>query len=125
MTIMSGILIIEDTDEDLKRAREILFNSGYRDIVMARDGESGLKQYIEYSPDLVIIDLFLPDMNGIDILQKIREKNSHTRVILCTSASQGPVIDLAMRGGANGYVVKPYDPDILLSAVRRVLGSPG
>lgn len=122
---MSGILIIEDTDEDLKRAWEILNQAGYLVTGMAKDGESGLKQYFERSPELVIIDLILPGINGIDILQKIREGNPSARIILCTSAGQGPVIDLAMRSGANGYVVKPYDPEILLSAVRRILGSPG
>ena len=122
---MSGILIIEDTDEDLKRAWEILNQAGYRVTGMAKDGESGLKQYFERSPELVIIDLILPGMNGIDVLQKIRNENPSALVILCTSAGQGPVIDLAMRTGANGYVVKPYDPEILLSAVRRILGSPG
>ncbi|MCA1916915.1 response regulator [Methanospirillum hungatei] len=122
---MTGILIIDDTEEDLKRTRDILSQAGYRVTGIAQDGESGLQQYCEISPELVIIDLILPGMNGIDLLQKIREVNPSARIILCTSAGQGPVIDLAMRSGANGYVVKPYDPEILLSAVRRILGSPG
>ncbi len=122
---MAGILIIDDADEDLKRAREILSQAGYRINGIAKDGESGLQQYFERSPELVIIDLILPGMNGIDLLQKMREANPSARIILCTSAGQSPVIDLAMRSGANGYVVKPYDTEILLSAVRRILGSPG
>ncbi len=122
---MSGILIIEDTKDDYERAREILTGSGYRVIGIATDGESGIKKYGEKSPDLVIIDLILPGMNGIDVLHAIRDENPQARIILCSSAGQGPVIDLAMKSGANGYVVKPYDSEILLSAVRRILGSPG
>ncbi|HOJ97045.1 MAG TPA: response regulator [Methanospirillum sp.] len=122
---MSGILIIEDTKEDLERARDILTGSGYQVTGIAPDGESGIEKYCEISPDLVIIDLILPGMNGIDVLHAIRNENPNARIILCTSAGQGTVIDLAMRSGANGYVVKPYDPEILLSAVRRISGSPG
>ena len=122
---MPGILIIEDTDEDLNLAIKILTSSGYQVTGTAKDGESGLKQYSDISPELVIIDLILPGMNGIETRHKIRDIDPSACIILCTSAGQGSVIELAMRSGANGYVVKPYDPEILLSAVRRTLGSPG
>jgi two-component system chemotaxis response regulator CheY len=122
---MPSILIIDDSLEDGERARKILNGSGYHVCGIARDGEVGTTQYIAVSPDLVIIDLLLPGMNGIEVMNTIKSANPDAKVILCTSAGQGSVVDLAMRSGANGYVVKPYDSEILLSAVRRILGSPG
>lgn len=121
---MTGILIIEDTPDDLKRASEILTSFGYHLSGVASDGETGISLYREKKPDLVIIDLILTDMNGIEVLRSIRSEFPDVRSILCTSAGQGSVVDLAMRSGANGYVVKPYDPEILVSAVRRIMGSP-
>lgn len=121
---MTGrILIIEDTADDLKKVSAILTSSGYHIAGTAGDGESGIVLYREKKPDLVIIDLILSGMNGIEVLKSIRAEYPDARAILCTSAGQGSVIDLAMRVGANGYVVKPYDPEILLSAIRRVIGS--
>jgi len=122
---MAGILIIDDTPEDLKRAREIIASSGYRVAGVAVDGESGIPLYRELRPDLVIIDLILTGINGIEVLRSIRAEFPDARAILCTSAGQSGMVELAMRTGANGYVVKPYDPEILVSAVRRILGSPG
>lgn len=121
---MAGILIIDDTPADLKRASAILSSSGYEISGVAIDGESGIFMFREKRPDLVIIDLILTGMNGIEILRRIRSEFPMSRAILCTSAGQGSIVDLAMRTGANGYVVKPYDPEILLSAVRRILESP-
>lgn len=121
---MTGILIIDDTLVDLKRASEILSSFGYQISGMAIDGETGISMFREKKPDLIIIDLILTGMNGIEVLKLIRTEFPIARAILCTSAGQGSIVDLAMRIGANGYIVKPYDPEILLSAVRRILGSP-
>jgi two-component system chemotaxis response regulator CheY len=122
---MSGILIIDDTPDDLKRASAILSSFGYQVSGNAPDGETGISLYRKLSPDLVIIDLILTGINGMDVLRTIRSEFPDARAILCTSAGQGSIVDLAMRTGANGYVVKPYDPEVLVTVVRRVLGTPG
>lgn len=122
---MTGILIIDDNYEDLKRASSILSSFGYTILGEASDGETGIVIFKEKKPDLVIIDLILTGINGIDLLRAIRSESPDAKAILCTAAGQGSVVELAMRTGANGYVVKPYDPEILLAAVRRVLGNPG
>jgi two-component system chemotaxis response regulator CheY len=121
---MAGILIIDDTPADLKRIHEILSSAGYVIAGLSRDGEEGVSLFREKNPDLVIIDLILTGINGIEVLRRIRSESPAARAILCTSAGQGSIIDLAMRTGADGYVVKPFDPEILVSAARRVLGSP-
>jgi two-component system, chemotaxis family, chemotaxis protein CheY len=121
---MTGILIIEDNPEDMLRAHEILTSYGYHISGQATDGLAGISLYREKRPDLVIIDLILTGMNGIEVLRAIKAEFPDAQTILCTASGQGSIIDLAMRAGANGYVVKPYDPEILLSAVSRITGSP-
>jgi two-component system chemotaxis response regulator CheY len=119
---MTSILIIDDTNEDGKRAEEILKKAGYTIIGPARDGETGIALYKNHMPNLVMIDLIMEGMNGMEVLKTIKTEYPSARAILCTSAGQGSIVDLAMRSGANGYVVKPYNSDILVSAVIRALG---
>ena len=121
---MTGILIIDDSDDDIKRATEILSSYGYHISGTAYNGEMGIVIYREKRPELVIIDLIMNGIHGIEVFQRIRTEYPDAKAILCTSAGQGSIVNLAMRTGVNGYVVKPYDPDILLSAVRRIMGSP-
>nr|WP_319539868.1 response regulator [uncultured Methanospirillum sp.] len=118
---MKRILIIDDTSRDQEIATKILSSSGYQIVGVASDGEKGLVEYRRLNPDLTLIDVIMPGLNGIETLLEIRTINPLAKVILCTSVGHSTVIDLAMRVGANGYVVKPYDADILTTSVKRVL----
>lgn len=118
---MTKILIIDDTKEDRERARLILESAGYQVTSSASDGETGLSHYQKLNPDITLIDVIMPGINGIDVLREIREVNPLAHIILCTSVGQHTIIDLAMRSGANGYVVKPYNPEILLTAIQRIV----
>jgi two-component system, chemotaxis family, chemotaxis protein CheY len=118
---MTTILIVDDTAEDRKKAVTILNTAGYRIIGTASTGEDGIQKYKELNPDLVMIDVIMPGMNGIDTLREIRTLNASAQIILCTSVGKHDIINLAMRSGANGYIVKPYDSEILLTAIRRII----
>ncbi|MDD1729491.1 MAG: response regulator [Methanospirillum sp.] len=118
---MTHVLIIDDIKEDRERATVILSSGGYQIAGYASDGETGISLYQKLNPDITLIDLIMPGINGIDTLQRIRVIDPQAKIILCTSAGQHTVIDLAMRSGAIGYVVKPYNPEILLTAIRRIV----
>jgi len=117
---MTKILIIDDTLRDRESAKNILSSSGYQIVGVATDGESGFIEYQKLNPDLTLIDVIMPGMNGIETLLEIRKINPLAKIILCTSIGQNTVVDLAMRSGASGYVVKPYNADILITSVKRV-----
>lgn len=117
---MSTVLIIDDSVEDQKKTEVILSSAGYSIIGKAINGEDGIRKFRNLKPDLVLIDLILPGLNGIETLRAIRIINPKAMGILCSSIGQHDIVTLAMRNGANGYVVKPFNPEILLNSIRRI-----
>ncbi len=122
---MPRVLIVDDTDFDRNLLRNILVSAGYEIAGLASGGEEGIQLYREVMPDLAMLDLIMPDLNGIDTLRRIREEYPEARVMLCTSVGEEGMVDLARRIGAKGYVVKPYQAVNLLKAVERIVGPPG
>ena len=122
---MPRILIVDDTDFDRNLLKNILISAGYDIAGTAGGGEEGVRLYREMIPDLAILDLIMPDLNGIETLRRIRGEFPTAQVMLCTSVGEDGMVELARRLGARGYVVKPYQASHLLKAVERIAGPPG
>jgi two-component system chemotaxis response regulator CheY len=122
---MTRILIVDDTDFDRNLLRSILVSAGYEIAGMAHGGEEGVRLYREMMPDLAILDLIMPDLNGIETLRKIKSEYPAAKVMLCTSVGDEGMVELARRLGARGYAVKPYQAAHILKAVERIAGPPG
>ena len=122
MAITPTILVVEDED-DLRDI--IIYNldrEGYKTIG-AETGEQGLEQAIKMNPDLMILDLMLPGMNGLDVCRQIKQdENTHAMPIIIVSA-KGEEADIitGLELGADDYVSKPFSPHILLARVRALL----
>mgnify|MGYP000843551176 CR=1 FL=1 len=121
---MPTILIIDDEELDRKVLHSILLSAGYEVVGTARSGEEGIELSRTLKPDLITIDLMMPKMNGIEVLIKLMQENAKTNALICTSTHSDPVVDLAMRYGAKGYIVKPFQAKSLLSTVKQVVGAP-
>jgi two-component system chemotaxis response regulator CheY len=121
---MTRILIVDDTDFDRNLLKNILLSAGYEIAGAASGGEDGVRLYRELLPDLAIVDLIMPDLNGIETLRRIRSEDAAAKVILCTSVDDTGMVELARRLGARGYVVKPYQAAHILKAVQRIGGPP-
>jgi two-component system chemotaxis response regulator CheY len=119
---MPRILIIDDTDFDRNLLSKILRSAGYDVAGMARGGEEGIRMYREIMPDLVILDLIMPDLNGIETLRRIRSEYPAALVVICTTVDKDGMVELAKRLGARGYVVKPYQAVHILKTVERIAG---
>ena len=119
-----SILIVDDTDFDRNLLRSILLAAGYEIVGLATCGEEGIQKYHTLKSDLVMLDLIMPDLNGIEVLRRIKIDNPDAQVMMCTSVGEESMVDLARRMGARGYVVKPYIAENLLSAVRKIIGLP-
>ncbi len=119
-----GILIVDDTDFDRNLLRSILLSAGYEITGMASCGEEGIRQFHALQPSLVMLDLIMPDLNGIEVLRRIRMDAPDAKIMMCTSVGEESMVDLARRMGARGYIVKPYIADNLLGAVQKILGPP-
>ena len=115
-----GKILIADDDENISEViRMYLENYGYNTKV-CHDGKSTEEVYISYKPDLVLLDIMMPHIDGVDVLKWIR-KNNNTPVIMLTA--KGETFDkvLALELGADDYIVKPFEPKELVARVKAVM----
>ncbi len=116
------ILIIDDRRENIIfLANSILRPKGY-DVITAMNGEKGLHKALKEKPDLIIMDLRMPRMNGLEVLSALRKEQCHIPVILTTFHGSESVAIEAFRLGAKDYIIKPYTVEDIENAVERVLG---
>ncbi|MBS3816861.1 MAG: response regulator [Candidatus Thermoplasmatota archaeon] len=117
-----SVLIVDDTNFMRKVLRDLI--SEHYDIVgEAADGEECLKMMEEHDPDLITLDVIMPEMDGLEALPKIKEKDEEQKVIMVTSVGQHEKITEAMNNGAGGYIVKPFDEEKVLEEIEKVFES--
>ena len=116
------ILYVEDNEMNRKIVRALLKNTTYR-LVEAHDGEAGVAKALEVKPDLILMDVQLPKMSGIDATRKIRAEaaTAQTPILVITSFALSGDEQKAMEAGATGYLAKPYSPIDLLGRIRKLL----
>lgn len=115
------VLIIEDRRENIVHlANNVLKPNGYQ-VITAMDGQRGLRRIMSDKPDLVILDLNMPKMDGLEVLKSLRERQIDTPVILSTFYGSEQVAEQALKLGAVDYVVKPYDFGEMLAAIQKAL----
>jgi two-component system chemotaxis response regulator CheY len=120
---MGRILIVDDTLFMRTLLKNILFSGGHTIVGEAADGEEGIAKYKELKPDLVTMDVVMPKMNGIESLKGIRQFDPGAKVIMCTAVGQEQMVKLAIKTGAKGYIVKPFQAPKVLEEVKNVLAS--
>lgn len=114
------ILVVDDTDFMVKVLEEIFTEEGYR-VLTARDGQEALAAYQETLPDLVTLDVVMPGLDGIAVLERLREGDPSCKVIMVSAVGLEAKVMEAIAKGARNYVLKPFDKDKVLAASRRVL----
>ncbi len=112
------ILVIDDEDIVLRCCQRILTPEGY-DVDISKNGMEGLKLLKDKAFDLVLVDIKMPEMDGMEVLKQIKKKWSDTQVIIITGYSTLESAIFAMKLGAYDYVEKPFTPDGLTSAVKK------
>ncbi len=115
---MKKILIVEDDTSISSELKDLLDNSGYNGIIL-KDFENTFEEIKKESPDLVLLDINIPKLNGEMLLQKIR-KESNVPVIMVTSKNTEADEVLSMSYGADDYITKPYNPTILLLRINAI-----
>lgn len=119
---MSRVLIIEDDDNNMELISYILEYNGY-ETIQAGTGEEGFTLAVEHMPDFVVLDIQLPDMNGLDVLKRIRgtEEGKEIPVIAMTSYAMAGDRETTLAAGCNGYIEKPIDPERVMSQIREIM----
>jgi len=116
------ILLVDDSGLARRSMRAILEPAGY-EVVEAEDGMSALERYFLEKPDLVLLDLVMRGMNGLDVLTKLHELDGDARVVVVSADIQDSSREMAESGGASGFVTKPVERAEILKVIADVLGA--
>lgn len=115
------VLIVDDAIFMRKMLGDILRKGGYEICAEADNGTEAVKKFIEYKPDLVTMDIIMPDISGIDAVKEIISKDSDAKIVMVSAMGHQSLVVEAIQAGAKDYVVKPFQPSRVLEAVQRVL----
>jgi two-component system, chemotaxis family, chemotaxis protein CheY len=115
------VLVVDDSGLARRRARGILESAGF-EVTEAEDGMAALERYFIDKPDVVLLDLVMKGMYGLEVLTKLREMDPDARVIVVSADVQTSSHELVALGGAAGFLVKPVDANEVLTLVRSMLG---
>jgi two-component system cell cycle response regulator DivK len=120
---MKTILVVEDNADNMKLITFILAKNGY-ETLEAFTGQEGIDLAIKVLPDLVLLDIQLPDMNGIEVLRAIRESEADGRlpIVAVTSFAMSGDRQRLMKAGCTGYIEKPINPETIMDEIRRYAG---
>ena len=121
---MAKILIVDDAAFMRKVIREMLSKHGWTDLCEAVDGLDAVEKYEELHPDLVLLDITMPGMDGLEALRAIRRLDENARVVMCTAMGQESMVLEAVQAGIQDFIVKPFKEERLLKTVTAVLGQP-
>ncbi len=120
---MGKILVVDDTMFMRTLLKNILFSGSHDIIGEAENGENAVEQYKKLKPDLVTMDIVMPKMNGIEALKAIKAFDPSAKVIMCTAVGQEQMVKLAIKTGARGYIIKPFQAPKVIEEVNNVLNS--
>ena len=118
------ILLVDDAAFMRKMIKDVLSKNGYTELFEAVDGADAVEKFDEVSPDLVIMDITMPNMDGLQALKAIRAKDGSANVVMCSAMGQETMVMEAVRSGAKDFIVKPFKPDRVLKTVGNILGTP-
>ncbi len=116
------VLIVDDAAFMRMMIKDILTKNGYEVVGEASDGEQAVALYKELTPDLVTMDITMPEKDGIAALKEIRAHDASAKVIMCSAMGQQAMVLDAIQAGAKDFIVKPFQADRVLEAIQKTLG---
>jgi two-component system chemotaxis response regulator CheY len=116
------VLVCDDAIFMRTMIGDILTSAGYEVIGEAETGLQAIERYRDLRPDLVTMDIVMPDMGGIDAVREIVKEDPNAKILMCSAMGQQALVVEAIQAGAKDFVVKPFQPSRVLEAVQRVLG---
>jgi DNA-binding response OmpR family regulator len=124
MDIKRKLLLVDDETAITDRLEPFLSRTGF-EVKVASDGESALREIISYSPDLIVLDVLMPRLNGREVLRQLRQKGDWTPIILLTQVGESGERAMALLEGADDYINKPFDPNELVARIKTILRRSG
>lgn len=119
---MTKVLIVDDASFMRMMIKDILQKNGFEVIGEAANGIEAVNLYKKEKPDVVTMDITMPDMDGIEAVKEIRAFDPAAKVIMCSAMGQQSMVMDAIKSGAKDFIVKPFQADRVLEAIRKVVG---
>ena len=120
--VAQTVLICDDAIFMRTMVGDILQQAGFEVVGEAETGKDAVEKYKQFRPDLVTMDIVMPDMGGIDAVREITKFDPAAKILMCSAMGQQALVVEAIQAGAKDFVVKPFQPSRVLEAVQRVLG---
>lgn len=118
---MTKIMVVDDAVFMRTMMKEILKSEGFEIVAEAANGEEAVQLYKQVKPDIVTMDITMPEMDGVDALSAIKKIDPQAKVIMCSAMGQQEMVIRAIRAGAMDFIVKPIQKDRVIAAVKKVL----
>ncbi|WP_125152119.1 response regulator [Clostridium rectalis] len=119
---MAKILIVDDAAFMRMMIKDILEKNGFEVIGEANNGLKAVELYKKERPDVVTMDITMPDMDGIQAVKEIKALDPTAKIIMCSAMGQQTMVMDAIKAGAKDFIVKPFQPDRVLEAIKKVIG---
>ena len=117
-----NILIVDDAAFMRMMIKDILTKNGYNVIGEAKNGLKAVEKYNELKPDLIIMDITMPEMDGIEAVKTIKGIDSNALIIMCSAMGQQAMVIESIQAGAKDFIVKPFQAERVIEAVSKVIG---
>ena len=119
---MTKVLIVDDSSFMRALLRKILEKIGIKDIIEASLGKQAIEENKKQKPDLVLLDVILPDIGGEEVLAEAMKTIPKPKVIMVTAVGQKPMLEKCMKMGVKGYIIKPFDNKKVEDTIKKVMG---
>lgn len=116
------VMIVDDAAFMRMMIKDILSKNGYEVVGEAENGQKAVEKWQELRPDLTTMDITMPEMDGIAAVKEIKKLDPAAKVIMCSAMGQQAMVIEAIQSGARDFIVKPFQPDRVLEAVRKAVG---
>ncbi|WP_297536021.1 response regulator [Thermococcus sp.] len=120
---MARILVVDDAAFMRMLLKKILVQGGHQVVGEASNGREAVEKYKELRPDLVTMDIVMPEMDGITAVKEIKKIDPNAKIVMITAVGQEAKVMEALKAGASGYIVKPFQAQKVLEEINRVLSS--
>ena len=116
------VLVVDDAAFMRMMVKDILTKNNFEVVGEAENGKKAIEKYQELKPDLTTMDITMPEMDGISAVKEIKKVDPNAKVIMCSAMGQQAMVIEAIQSGARDFIVKPFQPDRVIEAVRKALG---
>jgi two-component system chemotaxis response regulator CheY len=119
---VAKVMVVDDAAFMRLRACKVLEDNGH-EVLQAENGADAVRQYAIHRPDAVLLDITMPEMDGLEALKEIRKIDPSARVAMVTAMGQPAIVMEALRAGAKDFILKPFQPDRVLGALQKLLAA--